>query len=290
MSTGGSARIIPSRSKQVAAPPKPSTDPFEDPVQKELPAIVISQWKPPASQPRAKKDRPRSVNPDGNWGADREDATQVHLDLSQRHTDTTPHSKIRRVTFNIPSGRHRSPSPEVAEVTDANVEMGTAQNIPAERAPSFEIMTEAEYQASLEFQHHSSGMTFKKEPTDNIGLRVDNVGCFLRSLDANVEMATARNIPAERAPSFEIMTEAEYQASLESQHHSSGMTFKKEPTDNIGLRVDNSREHLRKLVNRVNDKERMEELRKLLQSQKVPITVWWEIFDGLSTVAANHQL
>ena len=94
------------------------------------------------------------------------------------------------------------------------------------------------------------------------------------------------------------------------------MTLKKEPTDhdeNLNPRVDNvscflrslgldcwisnfhriglkSREHLEKMVNRVNDKERMEELWKLLQLQKVPITVWWGVLDGLAKVAANHYL
>ncbi|KAH0591069.1 hypothetical protein H2248_001175 [Termitomyces sp. 'cryptogamus'] len=198
---------------------------------------------------------------DVSWEADKQYATEATtcLDLSQRHADTshadashadTFHSRIRRVSFNTPSGRHIFSSPEVAEV-DADAEMETTQNTPAERAPSFEIMTEAEYRASLKSQQHSSGMTFKKEPadnSDNLGLRVDNVGCFLQSLGLDHCISNFHD---------------------------------------VGLK---SREHLKKLVNRVNDRERMDELRNLLQSQKVPITDWWVIHEGLSKVAANHYL
>lgn len=171
----------------------------------------------------------------------------IRLGLSRPHTDTSP-SKHRRVTFDIPSEQNNLPG--LVE-GDTDVEMVTTQNTPAERTPSFEIMNETEDRASLQAQRHSSGMTFKSEPTednDQIVPCVDNVGCFLKSLGLENWI---------------------------SNFHE------------VGLKT---RQHLKKLVTRVNDTERMGELWRLLQSQKVPIAVWWDVLDGLSKVATNHDL
>ncbi|KAG6870818.1 hypothetical protein C0992_012366, partial [Termitomyces sp. T32_za158] len=117
-------------------------------------------------------DQPRD---NGSWETNRQDATEatIRLGLSQRHADVSS-AKIRRVTFDTPSGRS-SPSPPGVAERDVDVDMIAAQNTPAGRAPSFEVVTETEYQASL--QHPSNGKTFKKEVTendDNIGPCVDN--------------------------------------------------------------------------------------------------------------------
>ena len=76
--------------------------------------------------------------------ADEQYATEAttRSDLSQRHADTYRLSN-RRVTFNTPSGHYLLSSPEEAEDVDA--ELAAAR---AERAPSVEIISEAEYQAS----------------------------------------------------------------------------------------------------------------------------------------------
>ncbi|KAG6831518.1 hypothetical protein H0H92_009786 [Tricholoma furcatifolium] len=116
----------------------------------------------------------------------------------------------------------------------------------------------------------------------------------------------------ENDKALQIITQAEFEASIEAHDKQfRGRTFKKE-TDammvdlgshsrtvtsllrslefdqwipvfhDVGLK---SHEHLLKLVKNVKDPKRMEELWTLLQSKKVPITVWWDFLEAVTRLA-----